>query len=332
MLLSKRFTSKVLQNQEFQRRVLSVVVDEAHVVSHWGASFRKKYGSLGVVRSILQKGTPIVAVSATLPERVRKDVLDKLQFDLQNYLSIDIGNDRPNVSIVVRAIENPLNTYSDLDFVLDGITDDPASVKKSFVYADNIAVGTEIIDHLDGLVPEALKPLGIIRPYSAAFDQDYRNELMRLFREGVVRVLVCTDAAGMASARMYTATIWSADVMIIGMQHTRHRGRRAVETTWLSVDICTACRPCRSRKEHNGPRRAASAEVCVYRGLGRGLEGAFGRAGEGEGEGEICEAQVKQGKGSKEETITCRIPRCEARIQGRYARRCACQKPACSRY
>ena len=56
--------------------------------------------------------------AATLSPRVRHDVLKKLQFDQKNYIDINIGNDQANVSIMVRAIHNPINTFSDLDFVI----------------------------------------------------------------------------------------------------------------------------------------------------------------------------------------------------------------------
>ncbi len=57
MALSRRFIEGVLQNAEFGKRILSVVVDEAHVVSHWGTQFRKKYGTLGTIRAHLPRGT-----------------------------------------------------------------------------------------------------------------------------------------------------------------------------------------------------------------------------------------------------------------------------------
>jgi superfamily II DNA helicase RecQ len=85
MMLSKRFIANVLRNPEMRERILSVVVDEAHVVSHWGSGFRKKYGTLGILRALLPKDTPMVAMSATLPSRVRHDVINKLQFDESNY-------------------------------------------------------------------------------------------------------------------------------------------------------------------------------------------------------------------------------------------------------
>ncbi|KAJ7038353.1 P-loop containing nucleoside triphosphate hydrolase protein [Mycena alexandri] len=200
MALSRRFIREVLRNAEFGRRVLSVVVDEAHVVSHWGASFRKKYGTLGMIRAFLPRGTPVVALSATLPARIRNDVLSKLQFG-QDYANIDVGNDRPNVSIVVRGIHHPLNTYADLDFIVRGIRT-KADIKKTFIYADNIATGVEIIDHLTSLLLPELRDTvqgydAPFRPYNAALSKEYRTRAMQLFKEGAIRILVCTDAAGM---------------------------------------------------------------------------------------------------------------------------------------
>ncbi|CAA7267795.1 unnamed protein product [Cyclocybe aegerita] len=197
LLLSRRFIKEVLKNTEFKKRVLSVIIDEAHVISHWGSGFRKKYSELGIIRSFLLKLTPIVALSATLPARVRREVLWVLRFDQKNFLDIDIGNDQPNVSIVIRGIQHPLNTYADLDFVINKLAEWPDDILKSFIYCDSIAMGTEIIDHLTDLLPEHLQDVGIIRPYNACFSKKYRRAAMRAFKEGSVRILVCTDAAGM---------------------------------------------------------------------------------------------------------------------------------------
>ncbi|KII85582.1 hypothetical protein PLICRDRAFT_178633 [Plicaturopsis crispa FD-325 SS-3] len=197
MLVSRRFTREVLKNAEFSQRILSVVIDEAHVVSHWGDSFRKKYGELGKVRAFLPRSTPFVALSATLAARVRHDVLTKLQFHKTNYVNIDVGNDRANVSIVVRGIQHPINTYADLDFIINKLVENPSDIPKTFVYCDNIAVGVEIIDHLTALLPERFRNAGLIRPYNAAFSGKYRKKVMSLFRDGSVRIMVCTDAAGM---------------------------------------------------------------------------------------------------------------------------------------
>ena len=162
MILSKKFVKGVLRNPAMGPRVLSVVVDEAHVVSHWGSSFRKKYGTLGVLRALLPKGTPIVAMSATLPSRVWKDVLKKLQFDEEDFVDLKVGNDQPNVSIVVRAIQNPMNTYSDLNFLIPIGVKDIKEVPKTMVYADQVAVGVDMEDRLYDISPDNFRETGFI--------------------------------------------------------------------------------------------------------------------------------------------------------------------------
>ncbi|THV02115.1 P-loop containing nucleoside triphosphate hydrolase protein, partial [Dendrothele bispora CBS 962.96] len=199
MMLSQKFIKNVLKNEELAHRILSIIIDEAHVISHWGTGFRKKYGELGILRALLPKGIPFVVLSATLPPRVRQDVLTKLHFsrDESDYININLGNDRPNVSLVVRAMQHPMNTYQDLDFVIPQKVQKTNEIKKTFIYADNISTGVEIAAHLESLLPDTLQYTGLIRPYNAAYSQKYRKAAMKQFREGQIRVLVCTDAAGM---------------------------------------------------------------------------------------------------------------------------------------
>lgn len=177
MALSQRFISQVLKAPEFGRRLLSVVVDEAHVASHWGAQFRKAYGRIGIIRAFLPKGTPFVAISATLPAKLRSDVLSKLQFG-KDFVNIDIGNDRTNVSLISRAIQQPMITYIDLDFVIRKGIMMAEEIDKTFLYADSITTGVEIINHLTTLLPPHLQSAGIIRPYNALMSKACRKELM----------------------------------------------------------------------------------------------------------------------------------------------------------
>lgn len=203
MLQSRSFVSKLLQNPEFSRRVFSMVIDEAHCISHWGASFRKKYATVGVVRSFLPRGTPVLALSATLTPRVRRDIQNKLHFSSSGSLYFNYGNDRPNVSLVVRACEHPLNTFADLDFIIPDSIQAAANVPKTYVYVDDINVGTDILDHLTLLLHQRLgsrdldAAAEVIRPFNATLSHAYRDEAMSKFRDGSIRILICTDAAGM---------------------------------------------------------------------------------------------------------------------------------------
>lgn len=152
MLLSKVFITQVIRHPDMLKRILGLVVDEAHVVSHWGS-----------------RGTPFVAMSATLPPRVRNDVLSKLQYDLRHFLDRDLW------------------------FLIPAVLRSILDIKKAFVYADTIHVARDIEDYLYSLCPEEMRKEGFIRPYSAAFSVEYREAVMEQFKVGKVRILICTD-------------------------------------------------------------------------------------------------------------------------------------------
>ncbi|KAJ7859747.1 hypothetical protein B0H13DRAFT_1901338 [Mycena leptocephala] len=137
MLLSRRFIDGVLRKFEFGVRCLSVFIDEAHCISHWGDSVRKKYASIGIILAFLPRSTPFFAFTATLTPRVRDDLVAKLPFSPNDYIFCSIGNDRPNVAQIVRALEQPANSYRDLDFMVDP-TATPEKMKKAFLYTDDI--------------------------------------------------------------------------------------------------------------------------------------------------------------------------------------------------
>jgi superfamily II DNA helicase RecQ len=199
LLLSQRFLNIMMQDKDFVAHILSIMVDKAHVVSHWGAGFRKKCGELGMICTFFCKETPVVAMSATLAARVRQDVLWKLQFVPDHFTMINIGNGQPNVAIVVHAIHNAQNSYINMNFVIpQGVTRE-IDIPLTMVYADNVASSINLHDHFEHLLPERLKGKGLIRPFSVAFSLEYRTKVMWLFNLGVVCVLVCTDAAGMVS-------------------------------------------------------------------------------------------------------------------------------------
>ena len=140
MLLSQKFVDEVLRKPAFGQRCLSVFIDEAHCVSHWGASFRKAYSSIGIVWAFLLRNTPTVAVTATLTPIVRQDLLSKLQFNRSDYLFINIGNDQLNVSQVVHAMEHPANSLRDLNFLVPTDMSSLNDIHKCFLYSDNINV------------------------------------------------------------------------------------------------------------------------------------------------------------------------------------------------
>lgn len=154
-----------------------------------------------MLRAFLPRGTPIVAMSATLAAPIQSDVMKKLEFGTKpdDYVFVNIGNDRPNVAMVVRAIEHPINSYADMNFIIPDNVEQPKDIPLTMVYADTVPQSPEIVDHLERLLPAGLCGTGLVRPFNAAFGADFRTAVLKAFKEGSVRVLVCTNAAGMVS-------------------------------------------------------------------------------------------------------------------------------------
>src|SRR3977135_4717 len=58
--------------------ITQIAIDEAHCISEWGHDFRPEYRQLAKLRTHLPD-VPIMALTATATERVRKDILQQLK-------------------------------------------------------------------------------------------------------------------------------------------------------------------------------------------------------------------------------------------------------------
>jgi len=78
--------------------LLMFSVDEAHITSSWGHDFRESYRRLDCLK-IWFPDVPIIAMTATATEKVKKDIIKVLKLD--NPLNIQTTFDRPNLHISV---------------------------------------------------------------------------------------------------------------------------------------------------------------------------------------------------------------------------------------
>jgi superfamily II DNA helicase RecQ len=64
LLHNPRF-KKLFRQEDFRRRVIVMVVDEAHVIEDWKNEFRKDYGKLEILKIIMGIEIPWLAVTGT---------------------------------------------------------------------------------------------------------------------------------------------------------------------------------------------------------------------------------------------------------------------------
>ena len=77
-------------------RVSLVAIDEAHCISEWGHEFRPDYRNLRQLRSMFPR-TPVLALTATATERVRRDIVEQLDLRGRGGVRLELQPGEPEL-------------------------------------------------------------------------------------------------------------------------------------------------------------------------------------------------------------------------------------------
>lgn len=159
--------------------IAQIAIDEAHCISEWGHDFRPEYRALKKLRQHLPD-VPIIALTATATERVRKDVVDQLK--LHNPRCYIASFNRPNLTYRVIPKSSPYEQV--LTFIRGRRNESGIVYCASRKSADSLAA------HLneDGISA---------KPYHAGLTPAERTKNQELFLRDDVRVVTATIAFGM---------------------------------------------------------------------------------------------------------------------------------------
>ena len=94
-----------------------IAVDEAHCISEWGYDFRPSYLKIATIREIHPK-VPMIALTASATERVKKDIIAKL--NLRQPVLHQRSFSRDNITFVVRKAENKETAMTEILKRVDG--------------------------------------------------------------------------------------------------------------------------------------------------------------------------------------------------------------------
>ncbi|MDO5042683.1 MAG: helicase-related protein, partial [Slackia sp.] len=160
-------------------RIGFLAVDEAHHMAQAGSGKREAYDKLRDIVAMM--GNPVVlAATATAPDETAARIAEVLDVREVVY----DGADRPNLRIDDR------RSLRDKDSYLASIV---ASGEKTIVYVNSRMGSVDLTRSLRRMVPQIAMQIGF---YNAGLSRDERSRIERLFRENVLRVLVCTSAFG----------------------------------------------------------------------------------------------------------------------------------------
>ena len=156
-----------------------LVVDEAHCISEWGHDFRPPYRKIADLRKYHPEA-PIMALTATATKEVKEDII--LQLDLKNPAVFESSFQRANLSYEVHQVENKeiaLGKWVQKFPHMCGIVycQTRKSVKEIANFLFNQGIKTGI--------------------YHGGLDAVQRNQMMQLWMNDEVHLMIATNAFGM---------------------------------------------------------------------------------------------------------------------------------------
>ena len=157
-----------------------IAVDEAHCVSQWGHEFRPDYRDLSSLKSNFPN-TPLIALTATADEKVRKDIVHQLRLDIP--LELVSSFDRPNIKYQIRPREKGVDQL--VKFISDSHENECGIV---YCQTRNKVESTA----------SKLQSLGLnAHAYHAGLPVEERSRVQTLFENSDNIIIVATIAFGM---------------------------------------------------------------------------------------------------------------------------------------
>ena len=160
-------------------RVSLIAIDEAHCISEWGHEFRPDYRNLRQLRDMFPR-TPLLALTATATERVRRDIVEQL--DLKGAEVFVSSFNRANLSYAVRTKDN---VERQLHVLLERCRGDAAIV---YCFSRQ-----ETEDVAAALTARGWRA----SPYHAGLAPEVRRKAQEDFTRDRVPIIVATIAFGM---------------------------------------------------------------------------------------------------------------------------------------
>ncbi|KAI0933765.1 hypothetical protein AcV5_010489 [Taiwanofungus camphoratus] len=185
-------TPEKLQCSSWLRRVMDklydagelarFVIDEAHVLSTWGRTFRDSYRDLNLLRKEYPK-VPIIALTATAIEQVKNDIVHRL--GIKECLFFEQSFNRPNLNYEVRRKNKGF-----MDDLAKFVTDKHPQ-QTGVIYCNSIK-GTETL-------AETLQNRYRLSAhhYHGEMQPDKRKAVQEAWQSGHYKIIVATVAFGM---------------------------------------------------------------------------------------------------------------------------------------
>lgn len=185
------------------KQILAFVIDEAHCIAQWGGEFRPAYGELSQLRAFVPTQVPVMLLSATLTPEALEECERSVLIKPQDAFYVNLGNDRRNIKMEVRPIENA-EDFAALDgiFHFDKVNL-VSDLPKTLIFADERVKVQQIWRYIRSRLPEFLGS-AVDYVHSLRSKRAKRRVMNRFMNAQGIRILVATEAVGMVSVTVLT--------------------------------------------------------------------------------------------------------------------------------
>ncbi|KAI0670685.1 P-loop containing nucleoside triphosphate hydrolase protein [Trametes maxima] len=182
MLHMSDWMKDILKDLHAKRRLMRFVVDEAHLITDWGRTFRDSYIVLSELRKVYPS-VPISALTATANAEVEGDIIAKLGLSIHAPLKLSFN--RPNLDYDVR--HKKKNAVAEI---------------AQYIKQEHPGETGIIYCNARNRCEEVAKALrddhGLnARHYHASMSEGDRNRVQDMWSKDEVRIIVATIAFGM---------------------------------------------------------------------------------------------------------------------------------------
>ncbi len=175
----ERLDSKSFMRLMMISQVSLIAVDEAHCISQWGHDFRPSYRTLRNLKNIFPNA-PIISLTATATEKVRKDIINELSLDSPDVFVSSF--DRKNLNLKV------MKKKDSFEKILELLKDREGDLGIVYCFSRK-----EVESISKKLNYHGINSL----PYHGGLDNETRKRNQELFIEDKVDIIVATIAFGM---------------------------------------------------------------------------------------------------------------------------------------
>ncbi|XP_061166282.1 recQ-like DNA helicase BLM [Saccostrea echinata] len=200
-LIGERRWRDMFKSEEYRRRLQLLVVDEAHTQNNffWGEGrtdedpFREWFSKIQELRSLCPN-VPVLALTATAGPTQRSKILKCLCFRPGYELVLD-SPDRRNIKITVKPIKNNDTIDKVFDWLIKDLRHHREQLPRHVVFCNSISDVTKIYF---AFIKNCRQNRSNFEMFHSKTDDEIKNKIREdMATEGHIRILICTNAAGM---------------------------------------------------------------------------------------------------------------------------------------